>query len=209
MSCLASLFPASGCHLAFPPPFSPFSALKSSPSSWQNAEGRRSLPLPQPVFLLHRAGAQWLSGPKRQEGETPSPDHSSQPCPLSPSSLATRSVRVLRKGGCLSPTIFPSSLPSLYPTPIYQEPHPDLLPAQTCWGFRDLLGFQESLGRGLACQDLLPVLPCRERAHVGSGARRPAAGMQPSLPATCSPTPLSFPFSCPGGPAHRTAHNGP
>lgn len=142
MSCLASLFPASGCHLAFPPPFSPFSALKSSPSSWQNAEGRRSLPLPQPVFLLHRAGAQWLSGPKRQEGETPSPDHSSQPCPLSPSSLATRSVRVLRKGGCF---LLLSSPPPCHPFTQHQSIRSHTQTcfqlrlvgvSETCWGFR-------------------------------------------------------------------------
>ena len=55
----------------------------------------------------------------------------------------------------------------------------------------NLLGFQESLGRDLACQDLLLVLPCRNSKHVGSRAQCPAAGMQPSLWGHLVPT-LSF-----------------
>lgn len=58
----------------------------------------------------------------------------------------------------------------------------------------DLLGFQESLGRGPACQDLFPVLPCRKSEHVGSGAWRPAGGVQPSLLATRFPSLPSFPL---------------
>lgn len=55
----------------------------------------------------------------------------------------------------------------------------------------NLLGFQESLGRGPACQDLLLVLPCRNSKHVGSREQCPASGMQPNLWGHLLPT-LSF-----------------
>lgn len=153
----STVFPAPHCHTLFlplPSPPLPFSAaLKSSPSSWQNAERNRSLPLSQPVlFLSPQAGAGGIWGPKRQGDKTPRPGHSPRSPVHSPWSLAALDFLV----GGLSHS--PSPL-----LPTIPGPSTDLLGASPSpTSSSDLLGFQESLGRGPACQDLLLLLPCRD-----------------------------------------------
>lgn len=162
-----AIFPSSTLLLLLP--FS--AALKSSPSTWQNAERSKCLPLSQPVFFPPCwAGACGLRRPKRHEVKTPSPSHFPSPTPALPVSPITSSVRVSSVGS------FSSSSPPLRTNMNLSGASPS--PASSS----DLLGLQESLGRGPACQDLLLVLPCRDSEHVGSKAQqRSAAGRQPRL----------------------------
>lgn len=120
-----------------------------------NAERSRSMTLSQPVlFLSRQAGVGGVRGPKRQEVKTPSLGHFPPVLPTLPVSPATGSVRVSSAGS------FPSSPPLL---PAIALPNTNLSGASPSpASSSDLLGFQESLGRGAACRDLLLVLPCRE-----------------------------------------------
>lgn len=128
------------------------------------------------------AGACGLRRPERHEVKTPSPRHFPSPTPALPVAPITSSVRVSSVGS------FSLSPPPLRTNMNLSGASPS--PASSS----DLLGLQESLGRGPACQDLLLVLPCRDSEHVGSKAQRSAAGRRPRLWGHHLPSPpLSFP----------------